>query len=607
MKNIFVILCSAAMLLSCVDKHETTPAVPITLSAQALAFNTAGVAIDGNTITVTCAGDWRLTDNSDWVTPSATRGQSGQSVSFDAQPNDTEDIRRATYTFMCGGQVAQVVVTQGPADELEYTTGTADFTITQGGGYITTGLRSNVELQYEIDPDCADWILPDRGTSRSTPVEYVQFRVLENSDAPYQGRTGKVTLFPGTENERVLNVTQKQRDAVVILCPELVNGTYSGTTEEGEVTISVDANIDYQIAIADKAKTWLTSSEIDADGQSEETGLVRRTYKFTYAEAAGSRSGKVTFSATGFTDAIQIVQKSANPVLGTFPDANFRNYLINNGYIGEPTDEQNTCEVYDDGMKLTTLTAPYSSSAPIASVEGVGCFTELTTLTVSNLKITALDLSGNTKLTTLTANGCSVLESVDLSQNTELVSVSITSSKVLKKVDVHGKRKLTKLLINTGVIEEVDLRDCPMLTDLNVSANCLQRLDVSQCGALTNTNFGQAKYINNPFSEIVLGEQNVTTIYLADCHFKANMATDTGLLPTSFTISGSKITSLDITIGTSNKKYDVLEWIDITGAPSITTLKCKRGSLLCTAIYIATGQTQPKTTTKDTKTLFVVR
>lgn len=607
MKKLLVIICYAALLFACKEDENAAPDTQIELSAQNLVFNTEGTALNGNTVTVKCAGEWRMTDNCDWITPSATKGASGASVVFEALPNDSEEIREVTYTFMCGDKVAQVVITQGPEEVLEYTTDTADFTVAQAGGYITVGLRTNVGLQYEVDADCKEWILPDRGTDaqNASQVTYVQFRILEHADAPYRGRIGKVTLFPGTAGERVLNVTQKQKDVLFIRCDELVGGIYTGTTAEGEVTVSVDANVDYTNTIAAKAQTWLTCTELEPDGEPEEPGLVRRTYKYSFSEATGSRSGKVTFAASGVaSEVFSIVQQSANPVYGTFPDANFRKYLIDNAYIGEPIDADFTCEIYDEGMKLTTMKVPYSSTAPITSIEGIGSFTELTSLDVSNIRFTDLDLRGNTKLTTLTASSCYYMETIDLSANDLLATLNMANPRALKVLDLSGKSLLTTLNASGGIIEQIDLSGCSALKTINVSQNNIQKLDVSQCGALSISSFN---YTNNPFCEFNLGDQNITSIALTNAHFKSSLVyTPANLLPKSFTLTGSKVTSLDITISTSNlKAYDVLEWIDINGAPALKTIKCRRVALLCTAIYLGETQTQPTSVTKDTKTLFV--
>ena len=117
-----------------------------------------------------------------------------------------------------------------------------------------------------------------------------------------------------------------------------------------------------------------------------------------------------------------------------FPDANFRNYLLNQSYgsDGVLTDEE-----------IAGVTSIDVSSKSIQSLKGIEYFTALTELNCRSNQLTSLDVSKNTELTLLDC-GYNSLTSLDVSKNTELTLLNCGYNP-LTSLDVSKNTKLTTL------------------------------------------------------------------------------------------------------------------------------------------------------------------
>ena len=92
MKKCILILASAALILfSCTDKNDNIVVFDsIATSADTLKFGPDGGTLDLN---ITSSGDWRLSGLCDWVTPSATEGKDGATITFTAKPSNSKSAQ----------------------------------------------------------------------------------------------------------------------------------------------------------------------------------------------------------------------------------------------------------------------------------------------------------------------------------------------------------------------------------------------------------------------------------------------------------------------------------------------------------------------------------
>jgi Leucine-rich repeat (LRR) protein len=160
-----------------------------------------------------------------------------------------------------------------------------------------------------------------------------------------------------------------------------------------------------------------------------------------------------------------------------FPDANFRNYLLNTGYgsDGILTDAE-----------IAGVTSINVSSKSIQSLKGIEYFTALTSLYCGGNQLTSLDVSKNTALTTLWCIS-NQLTSLDVSKNTKLTELTCRENQ-LTSLNVSGCTALTRLGCNNNQLTSLDVSKNTALRYLDCNRNQLTSLDVSKNTALTELN-----------------------------------------------------------------------------------------------------------------------
>ena len=199
-----------------------------------------------------------------------------------------------------------------------------------------------------------------------------------------------------------------------------------------------------------------------------------------------------------------------------FPDANFRNYLLNQTYGIDAA-------LTDD--ELAKVTKLNLSNKEICSLQGIEFFTALTSLACFNNKLTSLDVSRNTELTglycqanqltslnvtknteltelrcfynqltSLEVSGCTAMEYLDCSLNS-LTSLDVTNNTELAFLDCHSNNlnsldvlkntELTVLYCYNNHLTSLDVTKNTELTRLDCGKNLLTSLDVSKNTELT--------------------------------------------------------------------------------------------------------------------------
>ena len=248
-----------------------------------------------------------------------------------------------------------------------------------------------------------------------------------------------------------------------------------------------------------------------------------------------------------------------------FPDANFRNYLLDlyHKYYITQTDVNN----------CTTMNV---SGKSISNLQGIKYFTALKELRCYNNPMTSLDVSGltaltyldcshpntytGTKLTSLNVSGCTNLETLYCSSN-NISSLSVSDFTNLKNLDCS---------YNTS------------LTTLNCYRNNLTTLNVAGCYALK-----ELLCFENANLAAITGLIHCTAITYLDCEDCAitsltavkNMGNIATLLARN-----NKLTSLEVT----NKSK--LKTLRVSGNTTLTDLQCNNNDLTtlnvtgCTAL-----------------------
>ncbi len=180
-----------------------------------------------------------------------------------------------------------------------------------------------------------------------------------------------------------------------------------------------------------------------------------------------------------------------------FPDANFRKY------VKSEFDQDSNGKLSDEEISDADLIDLTGKS--IKDLTGLKYFTSLQILECSGLKLAELDVSSNTKLTTLIADG-NKLSKITLTKNTSLTELILDDNKLstlnvsknisLKELSVAGN-SLTKLdLANNTSLQYLDCSDNSIssitypsdygqLTTFNCASNELTRISLSKYSRLT--------------------------------------------------------------------------------------------------------------------------
>lgn len=184
-----------------------------------------------------------------------------------------------------------------------------------------------------------------------------------------------------------------------------------------------------------------------------------------------------------------------------FPDANFRNYLLEQDY-GE--------DGIITGDEINSITRLDVFRKNISDLTGIEHFTALTYLDSGSNLLSAIDISKNTALRILYCN-YNQLTSLDISRNTSLAYLDCGSNQ-LTSIDVSKNTVLKTLNCNGNKLTSLNLSENRSLESLNCSYNQLTSLDLSKNTVMTKL----ICYSNQLTSLNVLGNTALTFLNCYD-------------------------------------------------------------------------------------------
>ena len=172
-----------------------------------------------------------------------------------------------------------------------------DFSTDGGSNEIT--FTSSVAWTAEVVNTRADAWCSINPTSGPAGTANITVTTKEN-DTP-DDRTASIIIKAGTVS-KTINVSQKQKDALTVTSSKFEVGA-----EGGEITIEVKANIDFEYAIDETAKEWITYQTTRAMKTST---LVFKVAKNNEVE---KREGKIAIKSGDFNEVVTIYQAGEKP------------------------------------------------------------------------------------------------------------------------------------------------------------------------------------------------------------------------------------------------------------------------------------------------------
>ncbi|CAL2055200.1 hypothetical protein [Tenacibaculum sp. 190524A05c] len=312
----------------------------------------------------------------------------------------------------------------------------------------------------------------------------------------------------------------------------------------------------------------------------------------------------VTYSTTNWLGIDNTANFSSTGCSYTqIPDANFEAELEALGYD----------DISGDGQVPTYLIEVVTSLAlpnkGISDLTGIEDFVALTSLNCRVNSLTALDVTKNTLLKTLTADGNSIT-SIDLSNNTDLEILNLAGSN-LTSIDLTNNTSLRKLLLNgNGGLTSLDISKNTKLVEFKAYATNITALDFSvhpdietlECYGtqistinlsnspdlrvlrVDNTNITALDLSNNPNIETLrVNDTGIQTLDLTNQTALKNLyANDTSL--TSLNVKNGNNTNVTTFRAEDNPNltcivvddvtYSTNNWTDIDGTASFTNSYC---------------------------------
>jgi Leucine-rich repeat (LRR) protein len=245
------------------------------------------------------------------------------------------------------------------------------------------------------------------------------------------------------------------------------------------------------------------------------------------------------------------------------PDPKFEEKLI---ALGIDIDGKNGKVNTESISGITSLDISFTE---IADLTGIQDFANLTSLKCNgnayvsagggNGKLTKLDLTKNTKLTTL---NCSYnqLTSLDLSKNTLLNNINISYNR-LSVIDFTANTAVTTLSVNNNVLTSIDLSQNTALLNLYLDINKLSTIDLSK-----NLSLSAANFSSNVLTTLDITKNTALTSLDCSSNKLSSIDLSKNIILSSLRIYQSGITSLDVsknlnlkTLYCSNNTLTVLD------------------------------------------------
>ncbi len=192
----------------------------------------------------------------------------------------------------------------------------------------------------------------------------------------------------------------------------------------------------------------------------------------------------------------------------TFPDANFREYMVE---IADGGDGILTQDEIDERNSRGILV----NNRDIQSLKGLELFPNVTSIDYSNNSISHLDLSLFAELTYLNCSNNN-LTSLDVSANKKLTYLNCSINN-LKTLDVSANKNLTVLYCYKTNIESLDLSQNTALSELMCGDNPIAELDLSnnlelydlRCGVMNLAGLDLSRHTKLDLEFLYVWEQQI--------------------------------------------------------------------------------------------------
>lgn len=222
----------------------------------------------------------------DWLkeNTSKTRGMSSHTLKFKVAKNDDYNARSAKIKFYDNNsKISETVVINQASIGAVLTIDTLEYNVSNAKQDLDIEVMSNFD--YNVDFQGSSWVRQRAAKTRGVTSRLLRLTIDENKTN--DARTAKIKLYDkNSEASEVITITQGAKGGI-----EIPKKSFSLDELGGEITLTINSNVDYKLAINDD---WIKEVK-----ETQKTrGLESHEHKLTIAPLGDDteREGTITVS-----------------------------------------------------------------------------------------------------------------------------------------------------------------------------------------------------------------------------------------------------------------------------------------------------------------------
>ena len=444
------------------------------------------------TVEVTSSHEWTLTNDTDWITTSVNKGESGGSVEISVGYNTSEENKSGEITFVCGDKTAVLEVTQ------------------ESDGSPVIQFKDPYFLAAIIEQ--ADI----NGDGQITEKEAASVKVLTTATTGNRSRNiEELKYFNNLEELTIASIDIKTLDIDLNTFKNLnqftIKDNYtifvSSLNAKGHENLS---SVNFQYVSF--------SSDVDLSGCRNLTDVSipytsANTITFNDCTALsniyGLNSG--SYQQLNFSNCVSLIELTIKQAgdINLSNCINLTSVSISNTTRLDCSNCTSLTNLYVRGDNLSTLILErcYAierlncENSPSLTSLNVNDFESLNYLSIAGTGISEIDLSKNTALKTLSCYSCQ-LTSLDVSNNTALTELNCYKNQ-LTSLDVSKNTALTDLVCYENQLTSLDVSNNTKLIVFLCFENQITSLDLSK-----NLKLEIVEIQRNPLKKLFLYKYN---------------------------------------------------------------------------------------------------
>ena len=222
----------------------------------------------------------------DWLkeNTSKTRGMSSHTLKFKVTENDDYNTRSAKIKFYDNNsKLSETVVINQASFGAVLTIDTLEYNVSNAKQDLDIEVMSNFD--YNVDFQGSSWVRQRAAKTRGVTSRLLRLTIDENKTNDV--RTAKIKLYDkNSEASEVITITQGAKGGI-----EIPQKSFSLDELGGEITLTVNSNVDYKLTINDD---WIKETK----EQQKTRGLESHEHKLTIAPLGDDteREGTITIS-----------------------------------------------------------------------------------------------------------------------------------------------------------------------------------------------------------------------------------------------------------------------------------------------------------------------